>query len=494
MEQKRKASALAVEPIFSAPPTRFQTPHPILPHGWIDCPETGHPIHGLIPSKVPLGSSFNEVIEAPKRYSVDDVCQHLHAQGRDVGMVIDLTNTSRYYDASKWWTQGGIRYLKIRCRGQGEVPDNASVNIFVYEVLRFMSLQRSTSMKHILVHCTHGFNRTGFMIVHYLKRSQPGMTVEQALAEFASARPPGIYKKHYINSLFSFFHERKPKTLVAPAAPDWKGMNGKANDEDDDSILTALVDVDGQTMTNDDTLGDAIPELQQREMQKLCYQCLHIDVPPHGSTLHFPGSHPVSLSISNLQLLRQRYYSVTWKADGTRYMMLITHDGCYLINRKFHFRRVQMRFPLKHALSKTHNLTLLDGEMVIDLIPETQQQKRRYLIYDIMMLNQKSLVQLPFHERLKKIEADVIGPRSHDRQTNQWYIYEAESFGVRRKIFSPLSIADHILHGVIKRLPHKSDGLIFQGWDDPYVARTNNFLLKWKYAHMNTVDFKFLVS
>lgn len=51
----------------------------------------------------------------------------------------------------------------------------------------------------------------------------------------------------------------------------------------------------------------------------------------------------------NLQLLRQRYYYATWKADGTRYMMLITMDGCFLIDRSFNFRRVQMRFPCKHT-------------------------------------------------------------------------------------------------------------------------------------------------
>lgn len=51
----------------------------------------------------------------------------------------------------------------------------------------------------------------------------------------------------------------------------------------------------------------------------------------------------------NLQLLRQRYYYATWKADGTRYMMLITMDGCYLIDRHFNFRRVQMRFPCKQS-------------------------------------------------------------------------------------------------------------------------------------------------
>lgn len=34
---------------------------------------------------------------------------------------------------------------------------------------------------------------------------------------------------------------------------------------------------------------------------------------------------------------------------------------------------------------------------------------------------------------------------------------------------------------------------ICQGWDDPYVPRTHEGLLKWKYASMNSVDFLFEV-
>jgi len=32
-----------------------------------------------------------------------------------------------------------------------------------------------------------------------------------------------------------------------------------------------------------------------------------------------------------------------------------------------------------------------------------------------------------------------------------------------------------------------------QGWDDPYVTRTHEGLLKWKYPEMNSVDFLFEV-
>ena len=36
---------------------------------------------------------------------------------------------------------------------------------------------------------------------------------------------------------------------------------------------------------------------------------------------------------------------VTWKADGTRYLMVLCEWGTYLIDRSFSVRRVQMRFP-----------------------------------------------------------------------------------------------------------------------------------------------------
>lgn len=54
------------------------------------------------------------------------------------------------------------------------------------------------------VHCTHGFNRTGYMIVAAMTRllAATGMCVERGVRRFARQRPPGIYKDHYISDLF----------------------------------------------------------------------------------------------------------------------------------------------------------------------------------------------------------------------------------------------------------------------------------------------------
>ncbi|CAK9277141.1 unnamed protein product [Sphagnum jensenii] len=480
-----------------------------LPEGWSDCPGAGEPIARLIPSKVPLGESFNELLEPGKRYSRAHVVRHQQALGRKVGLVIDLTNTSRYYNSNEW-TKEGVKYVKVPCRGRNEVPDNELVNTFVHEVNRFLHQQQgkgAAANKYVLVHCTHGHNRTGFMIVHYLMRTQCS-SVAQALRMFAEARPPGIYKQDYIDKLFTFYHERKPQSLVCPSTPEWKrpatvDLNEVAStdqdddDEDDGGLLAALQEVDPKPeMTNDDVLGDAIPDEHQRDMQKICYWALGVQVHV-GGNLHFPGSQPVSLDRQNLQLLRQKYYYATWKADGTRYMMLITREGCYLIDRNFRFRRVQLRFPVKGSrdtMAGTHHLTLLDGEMVIDKIKDGEY-KRRYLIYDLMMLNQVSLAKLQFHERWKMIEKEVYEPRQQEEARNQdIYDFQAEPFRVRRKNFYMLSTTGKLLHNFIPKLSHEADGLIFQGWEDPYVPRTHEGLLKWKYAHMNSVDFVLKVS
>ncbi|XP_048138695.1 mRNA-capping enzyme-like [Rhodamnia argentea] len=486
-----------------------------LPHGWLDCPAYGQEIFCLIPSKTPLGEGFD--IPPGKRYSFKQVLHQQRVLGRRIGLVIDLTNSTKYYSPADL-KKDGIKYVKIRCVGRHEVPEPAAVNEFVNEVTQFINRQKE-SKKYVFVHCTHGHNRTGYMIINYLMRSMP-MSVSQAIKIFADARPPGIYKPKYIEALYTCYHERKPEMVVCPPTPEWKrssglDLNGEAMpDEDDDGNLAAPGNDNHETdkpLTNDDLLGDEIPRDQSDHYRHFCYKTLKLNVGGRGGS-QFPGSHPVSLNRENLQLLRQRYYYATWKADGTRYMMLITVDGCYLIDRSFNVRRVQMRFPCrpnevwnsdpkkKEALGeKTHHFTLLDGEMIIDTMPDSQKQERRYLIYDLMAINYVSVVERPFHERWKLIEKEVIEPRNYERQNmhlsrNPYYRYDLEPFRVRRKDFWLLSTVTKLLKEFIPKLSHDADGLIFQGWDDPYVPRTHQGLLKWKYPEMNSVDFLFEVD
>lgn len=481
---------------------KFKNDRNKLPPGWLDCPKFGREIGFIVPSKVPLDETFNDCIIPGKRYSFRQVFHLLRVKGIKLGMIVDLTNTDRYYSSSDFKKEG-IKYLKIRCQGRDAVPDNESVNIFVFEVAQFIFNQSERPpRKFVFVHCTHGHNRTGYMIVHYLMRTQQASSVTEAIQRFAEVRPPGIYKQDYIDALYAFYHETRSDLVLCPHTPEWKrssdfDLNGEALPEDDDGAPYASTNEKQENvvvMTNDDVLGDKIPDQQEYQLQRFCCEILKTVGRGH---LQFPGSHPVSLDRDNLQLLRQRYYYATWKADGTRYMLLLLPDGAYLVDRSFKFRRVQMRFPCKN-MTELHQYTLLDGEMIIDRV-SPHKQERRYLIYDLIAINRLSLAERPFYERWKLIEKEVVEPRNQERRHMEAnvkppYRYDQEPFRVRRKDFWLLPTVGKLLKEFIPNLSHEADGLVFQGWDDPYVPRTHQGLLKWKYPEMNSVDFLFEIG
>ncbi|CAN1171938.1 mRNA-capping enzyme [Linum perenne] len=300
-----------------------------LPPGWLDCPPAGKEICGIIPSKVPLGEMYYADVPPGKRYSSEQVIR----RQRKLGLVIDLTNTTRYYSSNEFKNYS-IKYVKIQCRGRDAVPENVAVNQFVYKVMEFQSLE-NLQKKHILVHCTHGHNRTGYMIVHFLMRTQM-MSVTEAIAKFAEARPPGIYKPDYIDALYAFYHEKKPRNISYPLVPEWKRSSEfDLNDDYDDGVSAPPPLNKNQemntNMTNDDILGDDIPVEQLNILRQECYQMLNLSVSstsPYLSCilfvfvsitergrffpfflsqmsgnpkyLKFPGSHPVSLSRSGI--------------------------------------------------------------------------------------------------------------------------------------------------------------------------------------------------
>ncbi|CAO2046086.1 unnamed protein product [Urochloa humidicola] len=156
-----------------------------------------------------------------------------------------------------------------------------------------------------------------------------------------------------------------------------------------------------------------------------------------------------------------------------------------------------MRFPPRKHSEGLHGTTLLDGEMVIDKVG-SRLERRVSLAYDLMALDSLSKTQFPFSKRWKMLEEEIIKPRYHEKmqfesgsKSKPLYKYDMELFSVRRKNFWLLSTVKEILTDLIPALPHEADGLIFQGWHDPYVTRTHEGLLKWKYAEMNSVDFLF---
>lgn len=128
----------------------------------------------------------------------------------------------------------------------------------------------------------------------------------------------------------------------------------------------------------------------------------------------FPGSQPVSMDMKNIQLLAEKPYRVSWKADGTRYMMLIHKENeVYFFDRdNACFQVTGMRFPCHEDLNTHICDTLIDGEMVIDKVNGLSYP--RYLVYDVICYNGIDYMDYNFYSdtlfcRLKCIREYIVG-------------------------------------------------------------------------------------
>jgi mRNA-capping enzyme len=113
------------------------------------------------------------------------------------GLVLNLSNTAGYYDASEF--ECPVRWL--RQRGGGALPTARQVRRFVRVCSQFLAGAQRGAGGALVVHCTHGQNRSGYFVAHLLMR-RFGHTPQAALAAFAQARPPGILRLNYVTGIF----------------------------------------------------------------------------------------------------------------------------------------------------------------------------------------------------------------------------------------------------------------------------------------------------
>ncbi|GFE53229.1 mRNA capping enzyme [Babesia ovis] len=199
----------------------------------------------------------------------------------------------------------------------------------------------------------------------------------------------------------------------------------------------------------------------------------------------FPGAQPVSLTRNDLQLLFRSDYVVCEKSDGIRALLLAASGAIYLIGRDELVYHVPIRLPVRGNVSESQQITLLDGEIVMDTVEVdgVDTQQARYMCYDGIYVQRKSLKELNFLERLSIVYTDVIEPYArsvkHSKDT---------PLTIYLKDFFDISHIPHV-EEFAQRLPHVSDGLIFTPVRLPYLPGTCTKLLKWKPPHLNTVDF-----
>ncbi|XP_076245262.1 uncharacterized protein LOC143185858 [Calliopsis andreniformis] len=165
-----------------------------IPDRWLEYKPFGKVINGtkILPFKVPLKEILCNNLEEDQRFTPSILVQafpHLK-------YVIDLTNTNRYYN-EKDFSNFGVRHEKIMVRGR-ELPTMDVVEKFFKAMDEFTSACGEEDI--VGVHCTHGVNRSGYLICRYLVQ-QLGWEVEECIKAFTEARGYPIEREIYINAL-----------------------------------------------------------------------------------------------------------------------------------------------------------------------------------------------------------------------------------------------------------------------------------------------------
>jgi len=473
-------------------------PGPI-PHRWLNCPRKASSLIGddkFIAFKVPLDAKFDSQVGDEYIFNPQMMFSTTKTMKKKLGLWIDLTNTTRYYDRA-FVEKMDCKYIKLTCRGHGETPTADIVDLFIKVCSQFI---QQNPLHIIGVHCTHGFNRTGFLIVSYLVR-ELDWSVEAAVAEFAKIRPPGIYKQDYLTELFRLYGDVED-TPQAPILPMWHtesdDTTGEPEAEDNEETEDQAGTSNGEPIKKKRreitqqkaTFMDGIPNVKPvADMELAASIQSRIKTLTGFDKSGFPGCQPVSMDRKNLLLLRNPYW-VSWKADGTRYMMYIKGAfQVYFIDRDNAVFKIEgVSFVSRRDRSRHLVDTLVDGEMVIDTEPATGKQQPRYLIYDLVSLEGHKTLSQNFRTRYTAIGDEIINPRIEAMKERRIH-REREPIGVRRKEFWEVKMTDYLLSDKFK-LCHEPDGLIYQPVDTPYTPGPCPSVLKWKPPSLNSVDFR----
>ncbi|CAL8092077.1 unnamed protein product [Calicophoron daubneyi] len=173
------------------------------PDRWNDYSPFGVPIKGtrLLPMKLPIPEAKSQHIPKSQRFTFTDLLDRVSHYNQFVSCIIDLTYT-KYYDP-RFLDAEGVRYHKIYVEGH-EVPRIEHVKEFA----RVVDEERLRCPDGIIaVHCTHGVNRTGYMICRYLVDVM-GYEPSVALKEFAIARGHPVERPNYVDALLSLKPEK----------------------------------------------------------------------------------------------------------------------------------------------------------------------------------------------------------------------------------------------------------------------------------------------
>ena len=136
--------------------------------------ELGEP--ALIPAKTPLRHGPDSLA------ALIQSCPH-----HNIRSVVDLTNTNK----PRYNVPPSIHRVHLKMQGHGKIPSETTTRTFIKTVETLRRERGGT----VLVHCTHGLNRTGYLCCRWLLTKGGIRTPAAAMRIFANVRGGGIARE-----------------------------------------------------------------------------------------------------------------------------------------------------------------------------------------------------------------------------------------------------------------------------------------------------------
>lgn len=441
-----------------------------VPDRWPLCPKFGERIPGtpFVPMKTPLGEKFNKVLYEEHHFTPRQFIEAQRARGRNVVAVFSFANTTMRYNVDEF---GGAEVFSIKCNK--EAPEDRHYNEF-REKLASLRERLSGPDDVVAIHCTHGFNRTGFIIVRYLVQ-ECGMRLEEAITTFREYRSPGIYKEDYLRKLFDLFHE--PMTIHSPGKPNelWNFPPGESLNHycveqkvPKDTEGTPLVGTIVTSSIDNEKINNMLKRI------------------PGSRPKFFPGSQPVTLEIDTIhQLEEDKTYRATYKSDGIRYFLIACEERAFLVNRKLKKREVKS--VLVDRKGQRLKYTILDGELVAEK-DDNGNVYHNFLIFDIINFEGVYLIDNNWDTRMDYVSKGICKFREMWMKEKP-EMFKDEDFKISNKKQWKLNRLHKLELYIQNKVRHETDGIIFTPLSMLYILGRCDQILKWKPIELNSTDF-----
>ncbi|XP_060071275.1 probable tyrosine-protein phosphatase F54C8.4 [Ylistrum balloti] len=192
------------------------------PDRWLDYSNVGKVIPGtnILCFKVPLKNGLLRQVPPDLWFTPKQLIDHVEKEQHKLKLVIDLTFTTKYYFKDEF-TKNGVKYLKIFTEGH-VIPHDDVVHRFYDAIETNKAMSEKGDV--VGVHCTHGINRTGYMVCRYMIE-RLAFKPEEAISAFNAARGHDIERENYLADLhtktFLEGYKNEGRHTLEQKKPNW---------------------------------------------------------------------------------------------------------------------------------------------------------------------------------------------------------------------------------------------------------------------------------